>query len=466
MVSNKRIDKRARVLIVDDEQNMRHFLSALLVKEGYLVDTANSGVQALEFLQQAHYDFLLCDIRMPEMDGLQMLEALSEFDNLPLIIMMSAYGTVDIAVEAMKKGAYDYISKPFKTDEILLVIKKAEERQKLQKENERLRRCLHQESDTQVLPGMIGSSPKLTELGKVARQIAPFPSTVLITGDSGTGKELVARAIHALSSRSEQQFLAINCGGLPESLVESELFGYVKGAFTGADKDKKGLFEEANTGTLFLDEIGELPMQTQVTLLRVLQEREIRRVGAAQSSPVDVRVIAATARDLEVEVQEKRFREDLFFRLNVVHLKVPALKSRPEDIAELSIYFMERFAYRFGKQVDSITTAAMASLIRYDWPGNVRELKNIIERAVLLTDSSEIDVESLSTNIQGLGGQSETITGQLSEIFSIKEGSRLLEKELITKALISTHGNKSKAAALLEISYPSLLNKIKEYAIR
>ncbi|WP_035275801.1 sigma-54-dependent transcriptional regulator [Desulfogranum japonicum] len=453
-----------KVLVVDDEANMQHFLQALLRKEGYVVETVGSGIQALESLARQSFDFILCDIRMPEMDGLEFLHQLSQQSATPSVIMMSAYGTVDIALEAMKRGAYDYISKPFKADEILLVLKKAEERQKLRFENDQLRKYVSKEQESFLFDGMVGHSDEMQELGKLARKIAPYTTTVLITGESGTGKELFAKGIHDASPRKMKPFIAINCGGLPENLVETELFGYVKGAFTGADKNKKGLFEEADGGTIFLDEIGELPLVIQVNLLRVLQEREVRPVGSARPISIDVRVIAATARDLEQEVAQGRFREDLLFRLNVLQIKIPPLRKRNEDINQLAQYFLERYAFRFQRPVRTIAPATMGVFMQYPWPGNVRELKNVMERAVLLSDSETLEPNILPPALQQ-NAATEDVLAQALNTFSIKEGSRILERQLISKALCETGGNKSKASELLEISYPSLLSKIKEYGI-
>ncbi len=331
-------------------------------------------------------------------------------------------------------------------------------------ENDQLRRRIAGEQESCLFEGMVGSSKELQELGKLAHKIAPYTTTVLITGESGTGKELFARGIHNASPRKDQPFIAINCGGLPENLVESELFGYVKGAFTGADTNKKGLFEEAQGGTIFLDEIGELPVVIQVNLLRVLQEREVRPVGSAQSIPVDVRVIAATARDLEQEVEQGRFREDLLFRLNVLQINIPPLRKRTEDISLLALHFLDQYAARFQRPVQTIAPAAMRILMQYQWPGNVRELKNVMERAVLLCESERLESHMLPSALQQEASCDQAVWHSL-DTFSIKEGSRILERQLIIKALRETGGNKSRASELLEISYPSLLSKIKEYGV-
>ncbi len=455
--------EQKRVLVIDDEQNMQHMLRAILSRSGYLVETAGNGQQGLDMLQVGNLDFVLCDIRMPVMDGMDFLQKASALEHGATIIMMSAYGTVDSAIEAMKQGAYDYISKPFKAEEILLVLKKAEERESLQRENAALRRQLADIGGPSGFGRMVGKSKKMQEIFQLATKVAQHATTVLVTGESGTGKELVARGIHDLSPRKGKPFVAINCGGIPENLLESELFGYVKGAFTGAEKNKKGLFEEADGGTIFLDEIGELPVSMQVKLLRVLQEQEIRPVGAARSRKVDVRVIAATARDLAREVREGDFREDLFYRLNVVNIHIPPLRERSEDIPLLSRHFAEKLAARMDVEVNGIAPAAMQLLMGHSWPGNVRELENVIERAVILAEKKVILPENLPSEF-GTKRQARRLDDFFAG-FSIKKAQKIMEKSLIRRALDATGGNKSKAAELLEISYPSLLGKIKDYGL-
>jgi two-component system response regulator AtoC len=378
--------------------------------------------------------------------------------------MMSAFGAVDTAIEAMKNGAYDYISKPFKADEIVLVLKKAEERERLRAENVVLRKKIAGLEQKSGLDKMIGKSRVMQELFELADKVARHLTTVLITGESGTGKELVARGIHNKSPRCKKDFVAINCGSIPENLLESELFGYVKGAFTGADRDKVGLFEVANGATLFLDEIGELPLSMQVKLLRVLQEQEIRRIGAASPAKIDVRVIAATSKNLADDVRHGRFREDLYYRLNVVELHVPPLRERAEDIPLLSNHFINVFASSLDiEPIEGISSAAMKLLLTYHWPGNVRELENAMERAVVLTNHQQVRPENLPEKISG-----RSYGRRLDDIlctFSLKEGRKILEQRLISRALEATAGNKSRASELLEISYPSLLSKIKEYEL-
>ncbi len=453
-----------KILIIDDEENMRHMLSALLSSHGYSVDTAGDGMTGLALLEKNAFDFVLCDIKMPKMDGMSFLNAVSPGDHMATIIMMSAFGTVDTAVEAMQQGAYDYISKPFKADEIVLVLKKAEERERLRLENVQLKKKIAGLESTLGFGTMIGKSKAMQEIFQLAEKVAPHMTTVLITGESGTGKELVARGIHMKSPRASKPFLAVNCGSIPENLLESEFFGYVRGAFTGADRDKKGLFEEANGGTLFLDEIGELPLAMQVKLLRVLQENEVRRIGSAKNQKVDVRVVAATAKNLSSEVQDGRFREDLFYRLNVINVHIPPLRERLVDIPLLCDSFIEQFTTRMNTgKMQGVSPAAMKMLMRHQWPGNVRELENVIERAVILADKNVLLPENLPKELGGRihDRRLDDFLGTLS----IKEGRRILEHRLISRALESTGGNKSRAAELLEISYPSLLSKIKEYGV-
>ena len=451
--------RRKRILVIDDEENMRHFLKSLLEKEGYEVVTAGNGQDALALLSDQECDIILCDLRMPGMDGLAFLEAATQRNITAPIITMSAYGTIDLALETMKRGAYDYISKPFKPPEIVLVLKKAEERERLRRENLMLR------SEVQTRYGfenIIGTSKAITTVLETVKKIAPFKSSVLITGESGTGKELVAKAIHYNSPRRDKTFLAVNCGAIPETLLESELFGHKKGAFTGAIRDRKGLFEEADEGTLFLDEIGELPLNLQVKLLRVLQESEIRRIGEDHTIPIDVRVIAATAKDLRQETVQGRFREDLYYRLNVLPLHIPPLRQRAEDIPLLVDHFIKKYSASHGLRSMGITPEALRALVSHTWPGNVRELENVIERALILADTDHIDLHVLPEHIVSAQPRPLVVS---EEDLSLRHNIRRIEEELIRKALLKTHGNKTRAAKLLEISYPSLLSKISEYGI-
>lgn len=449
------------ILIVDDEENFRHMLSVILRKEGYEVETAANGEEGLQRITCSSFDQILCDIRMPHMDGLEFLKEAQKMDADTTIVMMSAYGTVDTAIEAMKLGAYDYISKPFKPDEIILTLRKAEERERLRKENEILRKEVKKEYSFE---NIVSKNDKMQKIFELIKKVAQYKSTILITGESGTGKELIARALHYNSDRSGNPFVPINCGAIPENLLESELFGHVKGAFTDAVRTKKGLFEEADSGTLFLDEIGELPAQLQVKLLRVLQDGEIRKVGESKSIKIDVRIIAATVKNLVKETTEGRFREDLYYRLNVLPIHLPPLRERREDIPLLVNHFIKRYASSLNKNVSSLDSNAMQALMAHHWYGNIRELENTIERAIVLTDGQSILLENLPNEIQTFP---DTVAFQpfIEEEYSIKKASNILEINLIKKALRKTRGNHTHAARLLEISHRALLYKIKEYGI-
>jgi two-component system response regulator AtoC len=459
-------DKTGSLLVIDDEENMRHMLSAMLSRNGYNVSTASDGQAGLTQLSENHFDFILCDIKMPGMDGMAFLENARNVTHAATIIMMSAFGSIDLALEAMKLGAYDYISKPFKNDEVLLTLKKAEERERLLRENRQLRQQVEQLTAPKCYGRMIGSSMAMQSVFQLADKVACYDTTVLVTGESGTGKELMAQAIHSGSPRGKGPFVAINCGGIPENLIESELFGYVKGAFTGADQDKKGLFAEAENGTLFLDEIGELSIFLQVKLLRVLQEREIQPIGSSKVEKINARIIAATARDLEKEVINGAFREDLFYRLNVVHLLIPPLRERSEDIPSLTAHFIKIFNRRMGASVQGVSNATQQILMTSHWPGNVRELEHVIEHAMIMAaGENQLLPEHLPEKYQYQNGNQSESSGDLSGTVSIKKAQKIVERQLITRALRSTGGNKSKAAERLEISYPSLLDKIKKYRI-
>lgn len=456
--------KGKRLLIIDDEENMLHMLQAMLSRYDYVIETAQDGQAASGLLEERSFDCILCDIRMPNMDGLSFLRHNSGRLANVTVIMMSAYGSIDLALEAMKAGAYDFISKPFKSDEVLLTLKKAEEREQLKQENLHLKKELQGRADG--FDAIVGRSKVIKESVALAEKVAPYSTTVLITGQSGTGKELIARGIHAVSPRRDMPFCAINCGSIPAELLESELFGYVKGAFTGAERDKKGLFEEADGGTLFLDEVGELPAAMQVKLLRVLQENEIRPLGASGVVGVDVRIVAATAKDLREEVQKGVFREDLLYRLNVLTIHLPALADRRDDIPMLCEHFVDKYTNSLKSTVTGLSRGAMDVLLRHDWPGNIRELENVIQRGMVLAEGDTIGLDHISASlVASSNGKSENSIGAGIQGFSIKHAQKQLEAELIAKALLETGGNKSKAAVLLEISYPSLLSKIKEYGL-
>lgn len=452
-----------RVLVIDDEKNMRHMLSVMLGKADYEVVTAADGMEGIGLMEKAAFDFVLCDIRMPRMDGMAFLREAKEKFPEQNIIMMSAYGNLQSAVDAMKEGAYDYVSKPFKTDEILLTLKKAEERERLKAENLRLQDRVKRLEEQYSFGDIVTGSESMFRVMELVRTVSQHKTTVLVTGESGTGKELVARAIHSGGSRGKGPLVSINCGGIPENLLESELFGYRKGAFTDALRDKPGLFEEANRGTIFLDEIGELPPPLQVKLLRVLQEEEITALGSTGSTKIDVRVIAATARDLPREVEAGRFREDLFYRINVMSIQLPPLRERRGDIALLVDRFIERFNRKLKKHVQGVSSDAMSIMARHDWPGNVRELENVMERAVLLSGKRYISPEDLPPHLTAEAGKRPK--GAAEECLSIKQATKRLESDLIVQALDLTNGNRSQAAKILEISRPILLSKIREYGL-
>lgn len=459
---NSQVNSQGReLLVIDDEQNMRHMLASLLKKSGFNVATASNGEEALKMVTGTHYDFILCDIKMPKMDGLQFLDKAAQWIGDTTVIMMSAYGSMETALEAMKKGAYDYISKPFKSDEVNLVLKKAEERERLKRENTRLRLKIRTIEENYRFGNMVANSKVMQEVFRFAEKVARFDTAVLITGESGTGKELVARGIHFTGPRAAKAWVPVNCGGMPENLVESELFGHVKGAFTGADRARSGLFREADGGTLFLDEIGELPLSLQVKLLRVLQENEVRPVGGTKAVKINVRVVAATARNLEEEIEKKGFREDLFYRINIMPIQLPPLRDREEDIPLLARLFIERFNKQFGTGIQGISPAAMSVLLGHSWPGNVRELENVIQRAVVLAEEAELLPDHLPGNLGAVAANRELAS--IIKGDSLKDARRELERMMIAMALEKTGGNRSRASRILEISHPSLLSKMKLY---
>ena len=442
---------------------MRHMLKVVLGKAGYEVISAADGQEGLKAIESQRFHFILCDIKMPRMDGMAFLKSAADKLDKTTVIMMSAYGTVDTAIEAMKSGAYDYISKPFKTDEVLLTLKKAEERERLKSENLRLKDRIHRIEKTYNFNNIVAKSKAMQSIFDLIKKVADYKTTVLITGESGTGKELVARAIHFNGSRHNGPLVSINCGGIPETLLESELFGYKKGAFTDAKLDKLGRFEESNNGTIFLDEIGELPISLQVKLLRVLQEEEITPLGSTGTKKVDVRVIAATAKDLAEEIKKGLFREDLYYRINVVTIHLPPLRERVEDIPLLAEHFLNLFNAKIKKNITGVSSEVMERFMTYPWPGNIRELENITERAVLLAPGNTLEISDLPPTLKpDLYPPSNLAPEGIS---SIKAVSRILEKELIERALRKTGGNRTQAAKMLEISHRALLYKIKEYGL-
>jgi two-component system, NtrC family, response regulator PilR len=453
-----------KILVVDDEQSMREFLDIMLKKEGYKVSLASNGDEVLKYIDKDIFDLVLLDIRMPKMDGIAVLKKIKSTSPETVVIMITAYASADTAIKAMKEGAYDYITKPFKVDEIKLIIKNALEKKHLQKENVLLKRVVR---DRYVFDNIIGQSPKMLALYDLLEKVAPTKTNVLITGESGTGKELVAKAIHYNSPRKEKAFVTLNCGAIPEALLESELFGHMKGAFTDAIATKKGLFEMADEGTIFLDEISELPLMMQVKLLRVLQDREFKRVGGTEDIRVDVRIIAATNKDLERAVKEKRFREDLFYRLNVIQIKLPSLRERREDIPVLAAHFLKRYSEELNKNISRISPEALHLLLNYEYPGNVRELQNIIERAVALGTDQELTATNLRSY---LDEQIHTKKGVIdleipNEGIDLEKVVEDLERTLLVKALDKTMGIKKKAAELLHINFRSMRYRLEKYGL-
>jgi two-component system response regulator AtoC len=448
-----------RVLVIDDEAAMRHMLRLVLERDGYAVSEAVNGRTGLEQLRATTFDYILCDIRMPELDGPGFLREKEHTQLGGTVIMMSAYGTIDTAVECMKQGAYDYISKPFRPDEILLALRKAEERLQLSQENLRLRDNLRRSGRPQGTAAIVHRSVLMAELLETVRRTAASPVPVLITGETGTGKELVARALHAESPRCGRPFLALNCGAIPAGLLESELFGHVRGAFTGADRARTGMFGAADGGTLLLDEIGELPLELQPKLLRVLQEGEVRRVGDNHATPVDVRVVAATAIDLRQALADGRFREDLYYRLAVVTIELPPLRRRPEDIAPLVRSYLPHLAARHGRPMPELTAEALQLLQQYPWPGNVRELLNVLEKTLVLCREETITASDIVL------GEMPTAASGVPVDLSLKKAVAELERDYICRALAATSGNRTQAARLLEISLRNLLYKLKEYGL-
>ena len=449
-----------RVLIVDDDETLRESLELFLASEDYEVVAAADGAAALTQLERAPVDVVLCDLRMPGIDGFELLPQLLRIAPGLTVILMSAYGGRELAIEALKRGAYDYLAKPFPPSEAVLAIRKAQEREKLRRANDLLQRDLSRAVGERPI---VAASDKMMAVLELIERAAEFKTTVLLTGESGTGKEVLARALHAQSSRHQQAFVAVNCGAIPEALLESELFGHAKGAFTGADRARRGLFTEADGGTLFLDEIGEMPLPLQVKLLRVLQEEEVRPVGESKTRSIDVRVLAATARDLTQEVAAGRFREDLFYRLDVVRVTVPPLRERREDIPLLVDHFLAQFRASLGKAVRGVADDALAKLVAYAWPGNVRELENVIERAVILANGDRITLRELPENVaeRSPGAPPARASGD----HSLGAARRRFEAEWIRDALAAALGNRTHAARLLGISHRALLYKLKEYGL-
>jgi len=450
-----------RILIIDDDAGLRKSLGMILSDAGYEVLQAEDGRAGLEAAAEKLPDIILCDVRMPKLGGLEFLDEYQESGGEALVLVMTAYGSLDLAVEAMKKGAYDYLPKPFGADEVLLTVRKAEEREQLRREVGRLRGEVQAD---RRFGEIVGGSQAMRRALSVVEKVARHDSPVLLSGASGTGKELVARLLHRESSRADEPFVPVNCGGIPEQLLESEFFGYMRGAFTGAERDRAGLFEAAHGGTMFLDEVGELPGSLQVKLLRALQEGEVRRLGSTETRRVDVRIISATNRDLEAGVENGDFRDDLYYRLAVVPIHLPQLKNRKEEIPELVQYLLGRLSERLGVEVDGVAPEAMEVLLTYQWPGNIRELENVLERALVLTESRTISLEDLPEAVRRPSPEGPGINID-SDDLSVKRHSARLEKHLIQRALDRTGGNKTQAAELLDLSPRALRYKIQEYGV-
>jgi len=447
------------ILVVDDEKGQREILNAILLKEGYRIVDVPGAREALDKLEHEEFDLILTDLKMQGMSGMDLLEKILADNPQQCVVMMTAHGTIDSAVEAMKKGAFDYLEKPLEREDLLITVQRSLEHVALLREN----RVLHKKlEETRGIPGIIGEHPKIREVFRIINKIAPTNSTVLIYGESGTGKEMVARAIHDRSPRNSNPFFAINCAAIPDTLMESELFGHEKGSFTGASTREIGLFEAADGGTVFLDEIGEMNVAMQAKLLRAIQEKEIRRVGGKVNIPVDVRIISATNKDLEAEIRKGGFREDLFYRLNVLRINLPPLREREGDIAALADFFVKKYSAASGMPLKGISRPALKFLMNYPWPGNVRQLESVIERGVLMAENDVIQPEDLPAEVHGESSAGGKLHFELPiEGLSIEE----LERDLIIKAMDRSGWVIAKAAPLLGMSYKTLQYRLEKFGI-
>ena len=449
----------ARILVVDDEQETREVFAELLQHWGYEVDQTSDGHEALKLAAERHPDVIVSDLVMPKLDGLQLVRAIREDQPDTPVVIMTGRGTIDAAVEAIREGVFDFVEKPLEPARLRVILQRALEKKQTQHEVQVLRRRLAQMGDESS--GLIGASPPMRRVLELVQKVAPSKASVVITGQSGTGKEMVARAIHKLSDRRDKPFIGINCSAIPASLMESELFGHERGAFTGADQRRLGCWELAEGGTLFLDEIGEIPLELQSKFLRVLEEQKLRRLGGKSEISVDVRVISATNRDLKEEIKAQRFREDLYFRLNVFNLELPPLKERREDIPVLTQHFLDKFSREGGKRIHSLSPAALQLLADYAWPGNIRELRNTLERAVILCSNGAIDVADLPPDLaRGGGGPSDSAFLRLPLGLPLRE----VEKEYVMANLAKLLGNKARTAQVLGISEKTLYNKLHRWA--
>jgi DNA-binding NtrC family response regulator len=448
-----------KILIVDDDREMCQFLADLLGEEGYAVEAVHDGASAVEKYRAESFDLTITDLMMPRMRGTELVKQLREIDSRALVLLITAFGSIESAVEAMHAGAFHYVTKPFRADEILLQIKRALEQRTLQSEVERLRKEVQSHYGFE---NIIGQSPKMREVFELVAHVADLAVNVLIVGESGTGKEMVARAIHQSSGRAARTFIPINCAAIPETLLESELFGYVRGAFTDARKDRRGLFQAAHGGVLFLDEISEIPLNLQAKLLRVIEDKEVRPLGATQGEKVDARVVSACNRDLELLVQEGRFRQDLYYRLNVIRIDLPPLRERAEDIPILIEHFLQKFNHQVEREVEGIEPDALAALTDYPWPGNVRELEHTIERAVLLGKEARIGLQDLPNALAARNGALLPLASAVAKTYTLKD----LEKEYIKRVMESVHGNKTEAAKILGVDRTTLYRKLDEYKFK
>ncbi len=461
---------KAKILVVDDEKGMRDFLEIMLKREGYAVDISPSAKDAIQYIKHKSCDLVITDIKMPGVGGIGLLKAIKEITPETVVIMITAYASVDTAVEAMKLGALDYFTKPFQVDDIKMRINMALDRKKLVRENIQLKREL---KNRYGFRNMIGTSKPMIEVYDLIKRIAKTKTSVLITGESGTGKELIAKAVHYEGNRKDGPFIAINCGAIPENLLESELFGYQKGAFTGAITNKAGLLEVADGGTVFLDEITEMPIHLQVKLLRFIQERSLRRVGGTDDSHVDVRIISASNRAIREEIKEGRFREDLYYRINVISIDMPALREKKEDIPLLAEHFREKYAKEFDKEIRGISSEAMEYLKSYDYPGNVRELENILERAVALENTRIILTEAIPSYVVNGPRDIDILRSERDEHPALPSGGIDLEetvedfeKRMLREALEESSGVKKTAAKLLGLSFRSIRYKLEKYGMK
>lgn len=448
------------ILVIEDKESMAEMLKETLEAEGYNVISAGDGMEGIRRLKEERIDLVLTDLKLPKKSGIDILKAAKEENQLVPVIVMTAFGSVEIAVEAMKAGAFDFITKPFDTDHLLMLMKRALENQRLLTENILLK---EEFASKFGFPRIIGKSEKIRDVAQIVQKVAPTKTTVLLLGESGTGKELFARAIHNLSNQQNYPFVPINCAAIPKDLLESELFGHEKGSFTGADAKKLGKFELGDRGTIFLDEVGDMDLAIQSKLLRAIEEGEIERIGAGKTIKVDVRIVAASNKDIERAVEDKKFREDLYYRLNVFPIKIPPLRERREDIPLLVEYFINKYCLEIKTPVKSISKETLDMLMNYHWKGNVRELENTIERAVILCDGDVITREHFALSQQSFFETAKKLDGTLEEV--AKEALRAAETRRIISALRETRGNKSRASEILRVSYKTLLTKIKEYGI-